>query len=134
MKRLMLPLVLCAAAVALSAQADNQPSMAAIRAACAQDAQKFCAGVQPGGGRIVACLKQHKDSLSDGCKQVAGVAAAPSSRPAESAAPSSDSTPMPNVPAAPAKAAAAPKAAATKTPSAKTASSTISCGWILLAS
>jgi phage host-nuclease inhibitor protein Gam len=56
----------CAAA-ALSALAQDQ--LAAIRAACAEDAQKLCAGVQPGGGRIVACLKAHKDSLSDQCKK-----------------------------------------------------------------
>src|SRR5262245_52288871 len=57
---------------AQSAQGSDQ--MAAIRAACAEDAKRFCAGVQPGGGRIVACLKDHKDSLSDGCKQAAGLA------------------------------------------------------------
>ena len=62
--------------------------MAAVRAACAEDAQKFCATVQPGGGRIVACLKEHKDSLSDRCKQAAGAAANPSS-----SAPSAGSSP-----------------------------------------
>ena len=60
-----------------AAQAGGQPSLAAIRAACADDAQKLCAGVQPGGGRIVACLKEHKDSLSDRCKQAAGLACEP---------------------------------------------------------
>jgi hypothetical protein len=24
--------------------------------------------VQPGGGRILACLKEHKDKVSDSCK------------------------------------------------------------------
>jgi hypothetical protein len=72
-----------------SAQAGDQPSLAAIRAACAEDAQKLCARVQPGGGRIVACLKEHKDSLSDRCKQAAGLAANPSS----SSAPSAPSAP-----------------------------------------
>jgi hypothetical protein len=61
------------------AQAGGQPSMDALRAACADDAKKLCAGVQPGGGRIVACLKDHKDSLSDRCKQAAGLPATPSS-------------------------------------------------------
>ena len=68
------------------AQPGGQPSLAAIRAACADDAQKLCAGVQPGGGRIVACLKEHKDSLSDRCKQAAGLAANPGSSSAPSAA------------------------------------------------
>jgi hypothetical protein len=39
------------------------------RTACAADIQKLCAGVAPGGGRILACLKQHKDQVSNGCKQ-----------------------------------------------------------------
>jgi hypothetical protein len=35
--------------------------------ACGPDAQKLCKGVQPGEGRIVACLKQHQSELSEGC-------------------------------------------------------------------
>jgi len=101
---------------AQSAQAGDQQSLAAIRAACAEDAQKLCAGVQPGGGRIVACLKEHKDSLSDRCKQAAGLTANPSS----SSAPSSSSvSPGSETPAAVTPAAkssngtdAAPKVAA----------------------
>jgi hypothetical protein len=68
------------------AQAGGQPSMDALRAACADDAKKLCAGVQPGGGRIVACLKDHKDSLSDRCKQAAGLPATPGSSSALGAA------------------------------------------------
>src|SRR5690349_9885613 len=45
------------------------PAQSDPRTACAADVQKFCAGVQPGGGRVLACLKQHKDQVSDGCKQ-----------------------------------------------------------------
>ena len=79
MKTLTLLLVVCAGTSAQFAQAQDQLSLAAIRAACAEDAQKLCPGVQPGGGRIVACLKEHKDSLSDRCKQAAGLGANPSS-------------------------------------------------------
>src|SRR5258708_4712490 len=85
MRSLRVLLVVCAATAALSALADDQPTLAAIRAACAGDAQKLCAGVQPGGGRIVACLKEHKDSLSDRCKQAAALAASPGSTSAPSA-------------------------------------------------
>jgi len=35
---------------------------------CATDVQKFCAGVQPGGGRIKDCLRQHEKELSAPCK------------------------------------------------------------------
>jgi hypothetical protein len=36
---------------------------------CRPDAQKLCHGVQPGGGRIVACLKQHESELSPQCQK-----------------------------------------------------------------
>ena len=51
------------------AQTPAQQAMADARVACATDIQKLCTGVQPGGGRILACLRQHKDQVSDGCKQ-----------------------------------------------------------------
>jgi hypothetical protein len=47
----------------------SKEAVDAARAACETDIQKLCTGVQPGGGRILACLKQHKDQVSDGCKQ-----------------------------------------------------------------
>ena len=37
--------------------------------ACKADVQKLCAGVQPGDGRIMQCMKQHESELSDACKQ-----------------------------------------------------------------
>ncbi|MFL5309943.1 MAG: cysteine rich repeat-containing protein [Myxococcales bacterium] len=42
--------------------------MQEIRAACEEDARKFCAGVQPGGGRIASCLQQHESDLSEACR------------------------------------------------------------------
>lgn len=35
---------------------------------CAGDIERFCQGVQPGGGRIAQCLKQHKEQISPSCK------------------------------------------------------------------
>jgi Cysteine rich repeat len=93
MKRLTLLLLVCGTAAAQSALADVQPSLDAVRAACADDAQKLCAGVQPGGGRIVVCLKEHKDSLSDRCKQAAGLPVGQSSSPAPVAAAAAVSVP-----------------------------------------
>lgn len=114
---LVLSLTILSVSPATAAQsAPTGDQLAAIRAACTEDAQKFCASVQPGGGRIVACLKAHKDSLSDRCKQAAGLAANPSSRSAPRAASSpakpSGSAAGPNAPAADshARPASAPKA------------------------
>ena len=44
----------------LLAQAPQHP--------CMDDAKRLCPDVQPGQGRVAACLKQHKDELSPGCK------------------------------------------------------------------
>jgi hypothetical protein len=54
--------------------ADNAPAApvavpAEVRSACEADVAKLCAGVQPGGGRIMQCLAQHKTEVSDNCKQ-----------------------------------------------------------------
>jgi hypothetical protein len=66
----------CMAMAGPLAEAQDASTLAAIRAACAVDAQKLCGGVQPGGGRIIACLKEHKDWLSDQCKRAAAQTAA----------------------------------------------------------
>jgi hypothetical protein len=36
---------------------------------CADDAAKFCKGVNPGGGRMAACLKEHQKDLTPVCRQ-----------------------------------------------------------------
>ena len=36
---------------------------------CADDAQRFCKDVQPGGGRIARCLKEHENDVSPACRQ-----------------------------------------------------------------
>ena len=43
---------------------------AAVTGACLSDAKALCAGVQPGGGKIRACLKTHLKDLSEGCQTV----------------------------------------------------------------
>ena len=45
-----------------STQAANAPL-----ALCKADAERICAGIAPGDGKIIACLKQHKDEVSVGC-------------------------------------------------------------------
>ncbi len=43
---------------------------AAQRAACKPDYDKYCSGVAPGGGRIIACLNKQRDSISEACRKV----------------------------------------------------------------
>ena len=111
-------LVLCGVACSISyAHADEAAAAAVFRAGCTDDVQRLCAGVQPGGGRILACLKEHKDAVSDKCKQAAQQAAAMSGG---NPAPTSPSAPPPGsppsasapLPSSPPAASAAPPSAA----------------------
>jgi hypothetical protein len=49
---------------ATSAQSANS------RGACKADYDKFCAGVAPTGGQVIACLQAKHDKLSATCKAV----------------------------------------------------------------
>ena len=42
----------------------------AAREACKDDVATFCSNVQPGGHRVVACLRQHTSELSQACQAV----------------------------------------------------------------
>jgi len=55
---------------ALAAPAVAQETgKGAVREACRADVRQLCPGIQPGGGRILQCLRDHTDKISDGCKQ-----------------------------------------------------------------
>ena len=100
------------------ASAQDNAALAVLRAGCATDAQKFCANVEPGGGRILQCLRDHKDSLSDQCKQAAQQATgmsngspaptAPPGAPGTTAASQSASSPTPATPPPPSSTPAKP--------------------------
>jgi hypothetical protein len=87
MRCLTLVLVVGASVAGLSGLAHAQSAVDILTAGCADDAQKLCAGVRPGGGRIIACLKQHKDSLSAKCQQAAGQVSSQSGGAAANTAP-----------------------------------------------
>src|SRR6266853_832968 len=53
--------------ILLSATGANAQQRA-IAQACAADIKSHCAGVQPGGGRIRACIKEHFKELSEPCQ------------------------------------------------------------------
>jgi Cysteine rich repeat len=93
--------------VATAQSSGGQVSLEAMRAACSGDAARLCSGVQSGGGRVVACLKQHQDDLSDACRKAAGLpprltAAQPDVAQSSTAAPGSDSNAIADSAAAPA--------------------------------
>jgi len=52
----------------LAKAAQESGAMEWIRA-CRDDVGKVCQGVEPGGGRVVACLQSHSDQVSPGCKK-----------------------------------------------------------------
>jgi hypothetical protein len=72
-------------ALSFDSAVAQQPG-GALRQACTSDFTAYCAGVQTGGGRAIACLRQHAATLSPACRQalatVGGGQAAPAGAPA----------------------------------------------------
>ena len=61
-------LLLCATfALASTAYADDGAGKVPD-GPCKADVEKLCPGVQLGGGRIAACLKEHRSEVSEACK------------------------------------------------------------------
>ena len=58
------------AALCMSQAAFAQEMTAEQRNACMGDYEKYCKGVTPGGGRIIACLAKESDKLTAACKKV----------------------------------------------------------------
>jgi hypothetical protein len=60
-----------AATLSIWARALSAPNALAQQAEamkyCKADVARLCPGVQMGGGRIIACLKEHKMEVSVGC-------------------------------------------------------------------
>jgi hypothetical protein len=100
-------LVVLGLAAQVPVSAQSAP-MEAARAACSADLQQLCPGVQPGGGRMLACLKEHRDQVSPACKQAvmsalqgsAGNAPVPGGQAASGGTPVSGSPPPASLPAA----------------------------------
>jgi hypothetical protein len=61
-------LLACLAGAALSVAGAALAQNADLKQACAADVKKLCDGVQPGGGRIMQCMKSHAVDLSSACK------------------------------------------------------------------
>jgi len=63
--------------LAQAQSAPEQNARGALRSACKADFEKLCKGTQPGGGRIIACLKSHDAELSPDCKAALAQTPAP---------------------------------------------------------
>lgn len=66
--------LITAALLCASQSAFAQELTAEQRSACMGDYEKFCKGVVPGGGRIIACLAKQSDKITPACKKVLAVA------------------------------------------------------------
>lgn len=53
--------------LSVSSCCGQAPDRTAIRKACSADFQSNCPGIQPGGGRLAACLKEKRASFSETC-------------------------------------------------------------------
>ena len=62
-RRLTLAALFSLTAVSLTGSALAQTEAMAL---CKSDVARLCPGVQPGGGRILGCLKAHKMQMSVG--------------------------------------------------------------------
>lgn len=75
----LLALALLVAAGTVAEAQTASPNRAAARAAfmaCRSDLGTYCANVEPGGGRILACMKTHEADLSQDCRDALAKAAA----------------------------------------------------------
>ena len=68
MSRFFIAIVAFAAGFSTAGFAQNLTS--AQRDACKADYAKYCSGVAPGGGRIIACLNKQRDQISVACQKV----------------------------------------------------------------
>jgi hypothetical protein len=54
---------------ALAAETKTQQELHMLKAYCGPDIERLCPKVEPGHGRIKACLRGHKEQISVGCAQ-----------------------------------------------------------------
>jgi hypothetical protein len=61
--------ILAGVFVAAAAVLGLAPQANAQQHPCMADAARLCAGIEPGGGAQIECLKAHKDEVSPACKK-----------------------------------------------------------------
>jgi len=67
---LSLLLLMGASCLPAMAQTPTSPQALASKAsrACRADFDRFCKGTQPGQGRVLACLRGHRNDLTESCR------------------------------------------------------------------
>ncbi|UYL08270.1 cysteine rich repeat-containing protein [Bdellovibrio sp. SKB1291214] len=51
-----------------SKMGEMHKAMKGLHQACHEDAEKYCSDVEKGKGAVMKCMKEHKDELSQACK------------------------------------------------------------------
>jgi len=59
--------ILAAMLLVLPMSAAGAQDLAKVRQACDADVRRLCQGIQPGGGRILQCMRDHSGELSQAC-------------------------------------------------------------------
>jgi Cysteine rich repeat len=62
-------LVLSTGLTVLAAEPNMEAELEALRTYCRPDIERLCPNVEPGEGRLKACLMKHKEQMSVGCAQ-----------------------------------------------------------------
>ena len=65
----MFTLLMFASLSALAGGSQMEDEFQALRQYCKADVERLCPNVEPGGGRIIACLKANKEQMTVGCAQ-----------------------------------------------------------------
>jgi Cysteine rich repeat len=50
-------------------QQQMKGALKEVQQACHDDIEKFCKGIEPGKGRVRKCMRDHKEELSQKCKE-----------------------------------------------------------------
>jgi hypothetical protein len=90
-----LSVVFVVSLASLPAVAAEGGGVGVLREACKADVASLCPGIQPGGGRIRACLKANREKLSPGCKSAIAqmIQARRAAKAQQSTAPATQSAP-----------------------------------------